>query len=432
MNDKENMNVFANRNFRLVFLGALISEMGSLLYNFAVSFYILQITGNNAFLQGLYLACCSVALLITTPVGGVLGDRFNKVRIMYVCDYLKGALIILGTVLMLLLPQPETHLTILFALGIVGNVVSGIFSPVAGSLLPYIVEEHQLQQANAYNTIRGSLESIFGAVLAAVLYGILPIHVLFLAVGICFVISGFTEMFIRHEHRPSEEKLTLKIAAADMAEGIRYLKGQKAMLALLVAILFINFFITPLTENFMPYFVMTDLSAAPSYLFKDLMTPELWSSAFGVCFGISSLLGAAIMSSQPQQEKCGHVTALRLCAFAAVMAIITGGYWLLVDRGKSINGFLVVFTLGCLAMGYLISCINIPVNTVIMRIVDLDKLSKVSSVMSVGSQGMIPLASVISGFILEKWGCTVLLVFAMLGFSATALLMLFNRQIKEL
>ena len=83
-------------------------------------------------------------------------------------------------------------------------------------------------------------------------------------------------------------------------------------------------------------------------------------------------------------------------------------------------------------MGYLISCINIPVNTVIMRIVDLDKLSKVSSVMSVGSQGMIPLASVISGFILEKWGCTVLLVFAMLGFSATALLMLFNRQIKEL
>ena len=57
-------NVFHNRNFRLVFLGALVSELGALLYSFAVSFYILQISGNNAFLQGLYLALCSVAMLL--------------------------------------------------------------------------------------------------------------------------------------------------------------------------------------------------------------------------------------------------------------------------------------------------------------------------------------------------------------------------------
>ena len=43
-------NVFRNRNFRLVFLGALVSELGAILYSFAVSFYILEISGNNAFL----------------------------------------------------------------------------------------------------------------------------------------------------------------------------------------------------------------------------------------------------------------------------------------------------------------------------------------------------------------------------------------------
>ena len=57
-------NVFANRNFRLVFLGALVSSMGALLYNFAVSFYILEISGNSAFLQGLYLALCGIAMLL--------------------------------------------------------------------------------------------------------------------------------------------------------------------------------------------------------------------------------------------------------------------------------------------------------------------------------------------------------------------------------
>ena len=41
MNEKKAANVFAGRNFRLVFLGALVSELGALLYSFAVSFYIL-------------------------------------------------------------------------------------------------------------------------------------------------------------------------------------------------------------------------------------------------------------------------------------------------------------------------------------------------------------------------------------------------------
>ena len=34
-------NVFCSRNYRLVFFGALVSELGALLYNFAVSYYIL-------------------------------------------------------------------------------------------------------------------------------------------------------------------------------------------------------------------------------------------------------------------------------------------------------------------------------------------------------------------------------------------------------
>ena len=45
-------NVFRNRNFRLVFLGALVSELGAILYSFAVSFYILEISGNSADVAG--------------------------------------------------------------------------------------------------------------------------------------------------------------------------------------------------------------------------------------------------------------------------------------------------------------------------------------------------------------------------------------------
>ena len=424
--------VFFNRNFRLVFLGAVVSELGALLYSFAVSFYILEISGNNAFLQGLYLALCGIAMLTFTPVGGVLGDRFNKAKIMVICDFIKGGMILLATALMLLFRELNAHIAILFVLGILGNAVSGVFSPAAGALFPHIVEAEKLQQANAYFTMKSSFESILGVILAGILYAAMPIYALFFLVGISYLASGVSEMLIRYDHRPSQEQLTLKLALRDMGDGIRYLKTKRAILALLGAILFINFFFAPVTGNFLPFFVKTDLAGASSYLLDGVLTPELWSSVFSVCFGISSLLGAAILSAMAQEEKSGFRTALRLCAMAAVMILLTLSYRLLVDRGASLNGFLIVFCLGCLAAGALISFINIPINTTLMRVVDKDKLSKVSSIISVGSQGMIPVASVLSGVILQTLGSTTLLAFCSLGFTATAAAMLLNRQIREL
>ncbi len=425
-------NVFANRNFRLVFLGALVSEIGALLYNFAVGFYILEISGNDAFLHSLYLALCGASMLVFTPIGGVAGDRFHKAKIMYVCDYLKGGIIILSTALMLVFREADAHIAILFVLGIVGNAVSGIFTPASNSLFPHIVKEEQLQQANSYFAMKSSLEGILGVVLVGVETAATEIYTLFFLVGVCFIASGVSEMLIRYDHQPSGERLTLGLALRDMRDGIAYLRTKKAIMALLAAILFINFFLTPVTGNFLPYFVRTDLADAPSYLLDSVLTPELWYSVFSVCVGISSLAGAAILSARKQSETCGRATAVRLCVYAAIMIAMTIGYWLLADRGVSLNGFLIVCSLAALAMGFLVSLINIPISTAVMRVVDRDKLSKVSGIISIGSQGMTPIASVLAGAVIGAMGCTPLLAICAAGFTATAILMLINRRVREI
>ena len=117
---------------------------------------------------------------------------------------------------------------------------------------------------------------------------------------------------------------------------------------------------------------------------------------------------------------------------AALIIGLTFCYAVFVDREARINAFLIAFSLGCAMIGFLISCINIPVTTAIMRIVDKDKLSKVNSLTSIGSQGMIPIASVLAGVILNAFGSTVLLAFCSLGFTVTAISLLFSRQFKEL
>ena len=431
-NEKNPGNVFENRNFRLVFLGALVSEMGAILYSFAVGFYILEISDNNAFLQGLYLALCGIALLLFTPVGGVLGDRVNKAKIMYVCDFIKGGMIVLATALMMAFPSSAAHIAILFILGVMGNSVSGIFNPAAGAMLPNIVKPEQLQQANAYFSIKSSMESILGVVLAGVLYAVLPLNILFFAVGACFIASGLSEMLIRYAHTPSPEPITLRLAISDTKEGLRYLKSQKAIMAIMGCVLFINFFIEPVSGNFIPYFIKTDLAAAPGYLFDRFLTPELWSSVFSVCIGASSLIGAAILSTRKQEEKCGLKVAKRLCIFSCAMIALALGYWLLVDTGSSLNGFLLIFSVGCLLLGFLLSFINIPFSTTIQSRVEKDKLSKVGSLLSIGSQGMIPIAAVLAGAALQAFGSTVLLAICAVGFTITAILMLTNKNVKTI
>ena len=176
----------------------------------------------------------------------------------------------------------------------------------------------------------------------------------------------------------------------------------------------------------------TDVAAASDYLFSRFLTPELWSSVFSVMIGLSSLVGAAILSARPQEDKCGRKVSVRLGYIAVVVLLLTAGYWLLVDRGLSLNAFLILLCVGCLLIGFLVVMINVPTNTVLMRVVDRDMLSKVSSIVSIVSQGLIPISSVLAGSVLQYLGSTILLLVCALGFTATALFLLFNRQVREI
>lgn len=228
------------------------------------------------------------------------------------------------------------------------------------------------------------------------------------------------------------DKLTVRLALDDMRDGLRYLGMQKAIMTLMAAILFINFFFAPVADNFIPYFVKTDIALAPSYLFDRFLTPELWSSVFSVLIGISSLVGSALLSGRAQEEKCGQKVTVCLGIEAVIMIVMTACYRLMVDRGDSLNGFLLLFGAELLVTGLILPFINIPVSTALMRTVERDKLSKVSSIISILSQGLIPIASVLAGLVLQYLGSSALLSACSAGFSAAALFLLLSKEVKTI
>ena len=114
------------------------------------------------------------------------------------------------------------------------------------------------------------------------------------------------------------------------------------------------------------------------------------------------------------------------------MVCLALSYWLLVDRGSGLNAFLLLFCGGIFISGLLLSLINIPVSTALMRTVDRDKLSKVNSIVNFGSQGMIPVASVLAGAVLQSLGSSLLLFACSLGFTVMAVALLLNKPVRDL
>lgn len=425
--------IFKNKNFSLVFFGALVTNIGSLFYNFTVSFYILEITNNNAALQGTYLAVSSIVYLITSLFGGVISDNCNKSKIMFICDYMKGILILLATIGLFFTQQNvNVGLVILFVMGICGNIIGGIFNPASSSLLPNIVKKEELQKAQSYFSAMNSIQGIAGVLLAGILYAFLPAYILFTITGVCYIASGVSEMFIKYNYKKNEQSLTLGRTFSDMKEGFVYLYGRKSLFMVLLMFTLINFFVTPINGNIVPYFVKTDLQNARSYLFDKIVTPEMWLSIFSICGGVASTVTAIVISKKAQKDKCGRTLKKWLTVLCGVMILVAVSYFIFVQKGISLNGFIVSFCIFSVLLA-IISCeVNIPAHTAVLLTVDKDNLGKVMSMIGVAVQGFIPLASLISGVILNRYGIAWLFAFCAAGFVLTDAIVISSRHMNEI
>ena len=425
-------NVFTNKNFVLAFLGAFVSNTGSILYGFAVSFYILVLTGNNALIQGLYLATGGITFMIVVLFGGVISDRFHKGKIMYICDYAKGVSIIALTILLMTVIGSNTgKVIILFVLSVISNLIGAIFSPASASLLPHIVPPESFQQAQSYYSAMNSFQSILGIVLAGILYSTIPANILFLIVGGCYIVSGFSEMFIKYNFVKPEGKLSVKVALNDIGDAFKYLKGMKPILFLIIAVLFVNFFFAPVGSNFLPYFIATDVTGS-DYVFHEWMAPEMWSSIVSVVLSLGSIIFAIILSTKQKKEHIAPGLRIAFILMSIVFASISAMYVLFDFDIININVFLITFVAICFFIGMLLVLINIPISTTVVSIVDKDKLGKVNSLIDVGSQGLIPVAELLGGLVIAGLGTSALLIGCTIGFIGMTVYIAVNKYIGQL
>jgi MFS family permease len=158
----------AERNFRLFFTGYTTSLIGSAMVSVALSFAVLD-QGGSATDVGWVLAAHTVPLILLLLVGGVVADRISRRVVMLGSDLL-CATSEAGLAVLLLRGHPPLVLLVALAAGV--GVGEAFFSPALTGLMPEIVPEAKLQQANALRGISQSGAAIIGPSLAGVLIAV--------------------------------------------------------------------------------------------------------------------------------------------------------------------------------------------------------------------------------------------------------------------
>jgi MFS family permease len=153
------------REFRLLFVGRVVSVLGNTIAPVGLAFAILRVTGSKTDL-GIVLAARQVPQVLFLLFGGVIADRLPRHHVMVGSSLLSGAS--QGALAVLLL-SGHAQLWHFIALSALNGCSSAFFFPASQGIVPQTVSPDQLQEANALLRLGLNACGIAGPAIAGLL-----------------------------------------------------------------------------------------------------------------------------------------------------------------------------------------------------------------------------------------------------------------------
>jgi predicted MFS family arabinose efflux permease len=206
-----------NRDFRRLFLASVISLGGDWFLFVALGGLVLQVTG-EALSVGILIMSQELPIFLATPWAGWLTDRFNRRRLMIVCDVVRTAICVA------FLAVGPQNLWLAYALLAGLSVFTAVFDPASSAAIPNVVDPADLPTANALGgSLWGTMLAV-GAALGGVVATIFGRDTAFLVDAVSFAVSALLLAGIRRrfsEDRDGEEHVSIRRATAETVQYAR-------------------------------------------------------------------------------------------------------------------------------------------------------------------------------------------------------------------
>jgi len=205
--------VFRNRSFILVWIGQLISSMGSALTALAAAILVYRLMG-SALSVGLMLVATSGPTVLIGLVAGVFVDRYNRKRIILVSDLLRAVLIFL---IPFLIPLSINWLYVIVALT---SAITQFFDSAHASILPEVVTEKDLSAATSLMAVSSLGSTTIGFAVAGFIATSLDIDWAFYLDALSFLLSAALILFTHVPSMPVPEDTSIRAVGQNLRAGL--------------------------------------------------------------------------------------------------------------------------------------------------------------------------------------------------------------------
>jgi MFS family permease len=162
------LGVLREPGYRRLFLGRTTSLIGDGMSPVTIAFAVLHLSGSATDL-GIVFSARSLLLIALVLVAGVIGDRVSPRVSMLGADFVRTVSMGIAAALLLTGTAEVWHLAVLYG---VDGAATAFFNPASNALVPQIVPQRRLQEANALLELSRSLGRVIGPALAGILLAV--------------------------------------------------------------------------------------------------------------------------------------------------------------------------------------------------------------------------------------------------------------------
>jgi predicted MFS family arabinose efflux permease len=393
---------FEYRDFRLLWIGACISSIGTWMQSVAQNWLVLEIT-NSPFLLGLDSFLGQIPIFLFSLIGGVVADRMDRRRLLIgsqvvqmTCAFLLASLFAFGTVAV-------WHI---LSLSFVIGLAQAFGGPAYQALIPTLVAAKDLPNAIALNSIQFNLARVIGPMLGGMALTSMGAAWCFSFNGLSFIAVIISLSLLPVRHVAAKTSATL---LASLKEGLGFIRKQQAMAPLIVLAFLMTLLGIPLLV-FLPVVV------------KDVfhMGPRVFTLLLCIS-GAGAVVGALVVAAFGHIHEKGKVTLLTLVLLGVMMMAF------------ALSTSLIVSGILLFVAGAALVAVFAMISSLVQLIAPDEMRGRVMSVYNVAFRGGMPIGALISGELIGRSSVgTVLagngLLLAVLGLY----FLLFQRQVARL
>jgi predicted MFS family arabinose efflux permease len=357
------------RDFRVLWIGAFTSSIGTWVQKVAQSWLILTLAGPaSAFFLGLDSFLGEAPILVFTLVGGVVADRRDRRQLLLMSQYVQMAT---AVALAAIVYWDVVEIWHVLTLSVIAGTAQAFGGPAHQSLVPSLVDKEHLPNAIALNSIQFNLARVIGPLIAGAALTAFGMAICFGLNALSFLAVIVALLSLRIKHIPSTTRSRMH---EELRIGLSYVRHEPGLVGLTVLAFVTTYLATPLL-TFLPLFAQNVFGGGVGQ-YTRLMA----------CAGAGAVTGALVVAWLGKFKGMGK-TVLILQLVLGLLVVLFA-----VTRLIWISGLLLFAAGVCMVMVFAL------LSSLVQLIAPNQMRGRVMSIYMVAFRGGMPLGSLAGGY----------------------------------